>query len=103
METERHDEKGPMSTDELYYSLEQQNGRGYQISVAIEELSELQKELSKELRGRGRVISIAEEIADVQIVIEQMVRFFDDDGLVQKIKESKQRELIDLVDRGGVK
>ena len=35
----------------------------------MEELAELSKEISKELRGKGDEISILEELADVQLCI----------------------------------
>ena len=47
-------------------------GSVMQITVAFEEMSELQKELCKYLRGRGSQENIAEEIADVEIMMEQM-------------------------------
>lgn len=47
--------------------------RGHRnLIIAIEELSELQKELTKELRGKGDITAILEEVADVQIVLEQV-------------------------------
>ena len=45
-------------------------GSEIQRVVAIEELSELQKELCKSLRGQTDRQHIAEEIADVQIMLE---------------------------------
>ena len=47
-------------------------GSSMQIVVMMEEMSELQKELCKYLRGRGSFEHIAEEIADVEIMLEQM-------------------------------
>lgn len=52
-------------------------GEDSQIVVAIEELSELQKELCKVLRGKINVDNLAEELADVEIMTEQMrIMFF---------------------------
>lgn len=48
-------------------------GSEIQRVIAIEELSELQKELCKSLRGQTDRQHIAEEIADVQIMLEQMM------------------------------
>lgn len=48
-----------------------------QIVVAIEELSELQKELCKLLRGSGDREHIAEEIADVQIMLDQLLHMLE--------------------------
>lgn len=47
-----------------------------QIIVAIEELSELQKELTKYLRNKGNLDHIAEEIADVEIMVKQIKMYF---------------------------
>lgn len=43
-----------------------------QIIKCIEELSELQKELCKQFIGQGNHENIVEEIADVEIMLEQM-------------------------------
>ena len=42
----------------------------YNLIIGMEELSELQKEISKFIRGKGNSISILEEIADVTIILE---------------------------------
>ena len=52
-------------------------GAVMQITVAFEEMSEVQKELCKHLRGRGSHENIAEEIADVEIMLEQMKMLFN--------------------------
>jgi len=52
-------------------------GSEIQRVVAIEELSELQKELCKSLRGQTDRRHIAEEIADVQIMLEQMMILYE--------------------------
>lgn len=64
---------------EIYKQLEDQNGKSHQILVAIEELSELQKELTKYLREDSYTNSkkICEELADVKVVTEQLEKFFD--------------------------
>lgn len=66
-----------------HFSAEQQ-----QI-VAIEELSELQKEICKHLRGTGNVHHIAEEIADVTIMLEQLQIMFACSSEVELLKEQK--------------
>lgn len=46
------------------------NPRGHRnLIICQEELSELTKEISKELRGKGDRVNILEELADVQISI----------------------------------
>ena len=52
-------------------------GAEMQSVVAAEELSELQKELCKSVRGEDNADAIAEEIADVQIMLEQMLLLHD--------------------------
>jgi len=52
-------------------------GTEHQVTVAIEELSELQKELCKFIRRNGNLSNIAEEIADVQLMLWQMQTVFD--------------------------
>jgi len=47
-------------------------GKKMQMVVCIEEMAELQKELSKAIRGKGNVLALAEEIADVKIMLEQL-------------------------------
>ena len=68
-----------------------------QSIVAIEELSELQKEICKMLRGIGNKDHLTEEIADVQIMLDQLKIMYDiyegDLSLVriQKIERLKER------------
>ena len=52
------------------------NGRGNQMIVAIEELSELQKELTKQLRLIGDREHLVEELSDVWIVFNEVCCMF---------------------------
>ena len=65
-----------MTRKELYTQLLRLYG-DKQIIIAIEELSELQKELCKFLRGKSNYDNMVEEIADVEIMIEQMKIYFN--------------------------
>lgn len=49
--------------------------------IAIEELSELQKEITKDLRGEGSKEHIGEEIADCLIMINQLINMYDIDKI----------------------
>lgn len=49
-----------------------------QVIVAIEELSELQKELTKWLRSKGTTDGLMEEMADVSIMLNQLQLIFGD-------------------------
>lgn len=64
-----------------------------QIIIAFEEMAELQKELSKYLRGRENTTEIAEEIADVEIMLEQMKVLFGIEDIVKDYKNQKLRRL----------
>lgn len=73
-------------------------GSALQIVVTIEEMSELQKELCKYLRGKHSPASIAEEIADVEIMLEQMKMLFccaDDVRSIRRRKVERLKERID--------
>ena len=48
-------------------------GKENQTRMMFEEMAELQKELCKEARGEDNTDAIAEEIADVKIMLEQMI------------------------------
>ena len=52
-------------------------GKQSQCNIAIEEMSKLTKEICKNFRGRPNVESIAEEIADVKIMLMQLELIFD--------------------------
>ena len=69
------------------------NGADYQMSVAIEEMSELQKEICKMKRNKGNVQHLAEEIADVEIVIEELKFIMNNDDLVEQYKKQKIERL----------
>lgn len=66
-----------------------------QMVVAIEECSELQKEIAKIIRKKGNLTNLAEEIADVEIMLEQLKLIFTIHDKVieqkgEKIKGLKQ-------------
>lgn len=69
-----------------------------QITIVFEEMSELQKELCKFLRGKNDVetiANIAEEIADVEIMLDQMILLLDISDYVAGFRESKVLRLAD--------
>ena len=51
-------------------------GNNAQVDIAIEEMSELIKELLKNRRGEENRIMIADEMADVYIMLEQLKFIF---------------------------
>ena len=52
-------------------------GRDMQLNVAVEELSELIKEICKSKRGNDNRDNIIEEMADCYIMLEQLEIIFD--------------------------
>ena len=64
-------------------------GKEKQVDMMIEEMSELTKALLDERRGRGMKINISEEIADVQIMIEQMKIIFENADVVDGFRDEK--------------
>ena len=86
-------------TGKLYWSAIKTFGVDLQLAVAIEEMAELTKELCKAQRtifaartdlGDGRIDNldeIAEEIADVQIVLEELEQLYGAKKKVQKIRQ----------------
>lgn len=68
-------------------------GAQAQVMMVIEEMSELTKELCKHRRGRDNVKAIAEEIADVEIMLRQMVMLFDCAGQVETFRRYKLERL----------
>ena len=66
-----------LTAEEVYNKAIETYGKEHQCMVAIEEMAELQKELCKNFRGRDNKLEIAEEIADVRIMLEQLTLIFD--------------------------
>ena len=70
-----------------------QYGERNQMVVAIEELSECQKEICKALRGNINEDHLAEEIADAMIMLEQMQMYF---GLNEKVEHHMENKIVRL-------
>ena len=79
--------------EEIYQRAFEEHGSEMQIIVCIEELSELAKELTKELRGNGDKDRIADEIADVKITVEQMILYHEIGEEVEAHMEAKLKRL----------
>lgn len=69
--------------------------------IAVEELSELQKEICKDLRGFDRREEIKEEMADVYIclqLLKEIYNFSDED--LEKMYERKMKRNIQRIKEG---
>ena len=79
---------------EIMRSAIRKNGKAMQTVVAIEEMSELQKELSKFIRGKGNRDNLIEEVADVLVMITQIqLMYHIPDDEVEKVMHLKLNRL----------
>lgn len=69
-----------------------------QTRMVFEEFAELQKELCKHARGKDNLMEIAEEIADVQIMLEQMIILHDCADEVKKFRIAKLLRLAESME-----
>ena len=77
-------------------------GEAAQVTMVFEEMAELQKELCKWLRGNTDAeerYRIAEEIADVEIMLAQMKLLFDNRGLVLSYRREKTARLAGRIEK----
>lgn len=75
-------------------------GEESQLWMVIEEMSELAKEICKYKRGMNNPETIAEEIADVQIMLEQAKIIFGNSRRVNEMIEYKLNRLQSRLDKG---
>ena len=68
-----------MTVEKFVKYIMDKNGKNYQFTIAMEEMSELIKELSKNIRGENNRNEIAEEAADVFMFLKEIFFFFDID------------------------
>ena len=88
-----------MKRKPIYRKLLNKYGNILQIIVAIEELSELQKELTKFLRGtllfkEQGFENISEELADVEIMLKQLKLIFNNEDSVKSFKRIKLERIL---------
>ena len=76
-------------------------GPDKQMLKLIEEMSELTKEIVKYRLGRENLREIAEEMADVQICLDQMTLHFQNGGLQQQIRLEKIERLRKNIEGDG--
>ena len=78
-------------------------GEENQLVVALEELSECQKEICKTLRGYCDVNHLSEEIADSLIMLEQVIYIFGLECMVSREMDRKVKRLEDRISRRAEK
>ena len=74
-------------------------GAQAQTLMVMEEMSELQKELCKRERGRDNLANIAEEIADVEIMLDQMKLLHGCAGMVAEYRMAKIERLRERLEK----
>ena len=86
-------EETTTSETEIYKAALGKWGPEAQTLMVFEEMSELQKELCKAARGKDNKEAIAEEIADVYIMLRQMILLHDCAEEVESYKTQKLERL----------
>lgn len=79
---------------EICKSIANHYGKDSQVLIAIEEMSELTKELCKYFRRYDRRREIIEEMADAKIMLEQLTELFKCDKEVSEMIDYKLRRQI---------
>ena len=87
-----------MRTRDLYTAAVKKFGKEHQLVLCMEEMAELTKELSKNMRGSKTITNISEEMADVEIMLEQLRVIFGNRSEVDTIKAEKLLRLADRVE-----
>lgn len=82
-----------MKTGDLYAAAVKKYGKLSQLIMCMEEMAELTKELSKSIRGADNSAAIVEEMADVEIMLEQLRLIYRNRSEVDTIKADKLRRL----------
>lgn len=77
----------------VYEELLYKNGQELQSTVAIEEMAEVIKEITKAKRGKLRREQLAEEVADALIVLEQIGNMFNINDSISSWMDYKIAEL----------
>lgn len=72
-------------------------GADAQKVKALEELSELQVELVRDLNGNGNIDAIIEETADVMNMMEQICIIYDIEDLVEQMKAVKMNRVMERI------
>lgn len=82
-----------MTAEQIFRKALETWGPDAQTLMVFEEMSELQKELCKYARGKDNRLAIAEEIADVMIMLEQMALLHECEADVNRFIDEKVERL----------
>lgn len=74
-------------------------GADHQKDKLFEEIAELQKEVCKEKDGKGDIQHIAEEMADVYIMLQQMQLIYGiKDEQIEQVVQKKIERTLDVIE-----
>lgn len=82
-----------MLTKEIYKTAVRKWGKKLQYLCLIEEMSELTKEIIKHMRGKNDLEKIAEEVADVEVMLGQIKDIFNIEESVLAFKKKKLKRV----------
>ncbi len=68
-------------------------GVGTQLIIAMEEMGELIQAISKNMRGVSNLYNVAEEIADVGVMLDQLMIVFKNEDIVRMNRKEKIEKL----------
>lgn len=71
-------------------------GAQAQVMMVYEEMAELQKELCKNWRGKDNIEQIADEVADVEIMLDQLKMIYE---IKEKVREHRAFKIARLRQR----
>lgn len=74
-------------------------GYAHQKETAIEELSELQQAIARDLQGEGDRANIIEEIADALVMIAQLVLIYGIHRDVERVADEKVNRTLARIDK----
>ena len=74
-------------------------GEEAQTKMVLEEMSELQKEICKRWRGKDNIGNIAEELADVEIMLDQLKMILH---IEVEVGQYRREKLLRLKERLGL-
>jgi NTP pyrophosphatase (non-canonical NTP hydrolase) len=88
-------------SEHIYLAAKERWGRDGQTMVLMEECGELIAAMAQYLNGKRHVASVIEEIADVEIMLEQMHLYFDTNAInqVRRQKLDRLAKTLGLEDR----
>ncbi len=90
-----------MTKEKLYNEAVKLWGINAQLDMSIEECSELIQAIQKYKRN-GSLLNVYEEVADVELMCEQIRQMFRCDAPIERVKTIKLARLQELIKKGSL-